>query len=161
MSFQQVSTSRTQMTDIGWGKLQAYEAYGRAGDKKEDFDIVSYEEALSDKYASFRHASHSMLFARNDAILWELYNCRGAVLVILFLAFHHIMSLKEQHFSYTIISLKADKLCCVPARNISTRLTNELGATLNREGRRTSISEYTDTSCNTLCFNLKQTWSKE
>ncbi|XP_048775647.1 U8 snoRNA-decapping enzyme-like [Ostrea edulis] len=69
------------MTDIGWGKLQAYEAYGRAGDKKEDFDIVSYEEALSDKYASFRHASHSMLFARNDAILWELYNCRGAVLM--------------------------------------------------------------------------------
>jgi hypothetical protein len=75
------------MTDIGWGKLKAYEAYGRVGDKKEDFDIISYEEALSDKYTSFRHASHSMLFARSDAILWELYNCRGAVLVIPFLSF--------------------------------------------------------------------------
>lgn len=70
------------MADIGWGQLQAYEAYGRAGDKKEDFNIISYEEALSDKYSSSKHASHSMLFARNDAILWDLYNTRGTVLVI-------------------------------------------------------------------------------
>lgn len=70
------------MADIGWGQLQAYEAYGRAGDKKEDFNIISYEKALSDKYSSSKHASHSMLFARNDAILWDLYNTRGTVLVI-------------------------------------------------------------------------------
>ena len=70
------------MAEIGWGQLQAYEAYGTAGDKKEDYDIVSYEEALSDKYSAFKHASHSMLFARNDAILWDLYTCRGAVLVM-------------------------------------------------------------------------------
>lgn len=69
------------MADIGWGQLQAYEAYGRAGDKKEDFNIISYEEALSDKYSSSKHASHSMLFARNDAILWDLYNTRGTVLM--------------------------------------------------------------------------------
>ncbi|XP_022342132.2 U8 snoRNA-decapping enzyme-like [Crassostrea virginica] len=69
------------MAEIGWGQLQAYEAYGRAGDKKEDYDIVSYKEALSDKYSTFKHASHSMLFARNDAILWDLYTCRGAVLM--------------------------------------------------------------------------------
>ncbi|KAK3084135.1 hypothetical protein FSP39_008783 [Pinctada imbricata] len=70
------------MGEEGWGWLSKYESYGRAGDSKEDFDIISYADAKSQIYADFMHASHAFIFARRpDDILWDLYKARGAVLM--------------------------------------------------------------------------------
>ncbi|XP_071178544.1 U8 snoRNA-decapping enzyme-like [Mytilus edulis] len=69
------------MTDIGWGNLAQYEHYGRVGDIKEDFDIISYEDSKGELYSSFKHASHAMLFARNDTVLWDLYKSRAAIMM--------------------------------------------------------------------------------
>lgn len=69
------------MTDIGWGHLVQFEAYGRVGDVEDDFKIIPYEESKGPTYSSFMHASHAMLFARNDAILWNLYSAKAAVLM--------------------------------------------------------------------------------
>lgn len=69
------------MTDIGWGNLAQYEHYGRVGDIEEDFDIISYEDSKGELYSSFKHASHAMLFARNDTVLWDLYKSRAAIMV--------------------------------------------------------------------------------
>ena len=71
------------MVDIGWGSIAKFEKYGRAGDHKDDFDVISYTDAKSARFANYMHASHAMIFARRDDMLWDLYEARGAVLVSL------------------------------------------------------------------------------
>ena len=91
------------MTEIGWGQLAQYEAYGRAGDTEEDFTIITYEESKGSSYSSFKHASHAMLFARTDSVLWNLYKARAAVLVICHCiqvyvhVEHYCIKLKREH----------------------------------------------------------------
>ena len=68
------------MTDIGWGWLEPFEQFGRLGDHKNDFKTVTFVEAKT-KYASFTHASHGMIYAKDDRMLWNLYNAKAAVLV--------------------------------------------------------------------------------
>ena len=79
--FFRVQILKCLMVDIGWGNLAPYEAYGRAGDCKDDFDIISYTEAKSEVYKEYMHASHAMIYARRDDILWDLYKSKAAILV--------------------------------------------------------------------------------
>ncbi|XP_046561154.1 LOW QUALITY PROTEIN: U8 snoRNA-decapping enzyme-like [Haliotis rubra] len=68
------------MEENNWGWLAPYEKFGRLGDTKDTFKTIEYSEAKT-KYSSFTHASHGMLFARDDKVLWDLYKARGAVLM--------------------------------------------------------------------------------
>ena len=65
----------------GWGFLAPFESYGKAGDVKDDFIILTKEEACSEKYKELKHASHTMIIARQNDILWEQYKIRAAVMV--------------------------------------------------------------------------------
>ncbi|XP_021374732.1 uncharacterized protein LOC110464043 isoform X2 [Mizuhopecten yessoensis] len=69
------------MSETGWGQLAPYENYGRVDDRKEDFLVISYNEATSEKYATHKHASHTMLLARDPRVLWDLYPSRAAILM--------------------------------------------------------------------------------
>lgn len=68
------------MEENNWGWLAPFEKFGRLGDSKDNFQPIEYSEAKS-KHPSFTHASHGMIFARDDRVLWDLYKARGAVLV--------------------------------------------------------------------------------
>ncbi|XP_041350464.1 U8 snoRNA-decapping enzyme-like [Gigantopelta aegis] len=68
------------MADVGWGWLEQYEQFGRLGDHKHDFETITFVEAKT-KYSSFMHASHGMIFAKDDRILWKLYKAKAAVLM--------------------------------------------------------------------------------
>ena len=63
-----------------WGHLAPLEAYGRAGDKKEDYILLDYAVAKSD-YKDKMHGSHAMIYAKDNAVLWNLYPVKAAVLV--------------------------------------------------------------------------------
>ena len=65
---------------IGWGHLAPYQAYGTAGDKKDDFKLLEYEDAKSN-FKESMHGSHAMIFARDDNVLWNLYPAKAAILV--------------------------------------------------------------------------------
>ncbi|XP_071082217.1 U8 snoRNA-decapping enzyme-like [Haliotis cracherodii] len=68
------------MEENNWGWLAPFEKFGRLGDSKDNFQPIEYSEAKS-KHPSFTHASHGMIFARDDRVLWDLYKARGAVLM--------------------------------------------------------------------------------
>ncbi|XP_045166582.2 U8 snoRNA-decapping enzyme-like [Mercenaria mercenaria] len=63
-----------------WGMLVDCESYGRHGDTKHDYKIISYEDAKT-QYKEHMHASHGMLYAKNDFILWDLYSTKAAILM--------------------------------------------------------------------------------
>lgn len=63
-----------------WGMLAHFEAYGRHGDSKHDYKVVSYKDAKT-KFMDYMHASHGMIYAKTDLILWDLYESKAAVLM--------------------------------------------------------------------------------
>lgn len=63
-----------------WGMLVDLEGYGRHGDSKHDYKTIPYTNS-KETYKDFMHASHGMLYARTDEILWELYPVKAAILV--------------------------------------------------------------------------------
>lgn len=71
-----------------WGMLVDLESYGRHGDTKHDYKVIPYGDAKT-QYKEHMHASHGMLYAKNDVILWNLYQTKAAILVSLF----HIIKL--------------------------------------------------------------------
>lgn len=69
-------------TENDWGILKDSEQYGRHGDTKHDYKVISFQTSKI-SYKDYMHASHGMLFARDNTILWELYAKRAAILVII------------------------------------------------------------------------------
>ncbi|XP_033731497.1 U8 snoRNA-decapping enzyme-like [Pecten maximus] len=69
------------MSGAYWGQLAPFEKYGRMVDRTEDFMVISYEEAMSETHTSHKHASHTMILARDPRVLWDLYPARAAILM--------------------------------------------------------------------------------
>ena len=54
----------------------------KLGDVENDFCEIDFEKSSSDfPDTEYLHASHGMLFARTDRVLWNTYNAKGMVLV--------------------------------------------------------------------------------
>ena len=66
---------------LTWGHLAPLEAYGKAGDKKEDYVLLDYAMAKSEDYKDKMHGSHAMIYAKDNNILWNLYPMKAAILV--------------------------------------------------------------------------------
>ena len=64
-----------------WGHLAPLEAYGKAGDKKEDYILLDYAVAKSLDYKDKMHGSHAMIYAKDNTVLWNLYPMKAAILV--------------------------------------------------------------------------------
>ncbi|XP_060083283.1 U8 snoRNA-decapping enzyme-like [Ylistrum balloti] len=69
------------MSGSDWGNLAAFEKYGRMVDNMGDYSMISYNEAVSETYTTHKHASHTMLLARDPRVLWDLYQARAAILM--------------------------------------------------------------------------------
>lgn len=63
-----------------WGQLAPFEAYGRAGDRKEDYISLDYAVSKSD-YKDSMHGSHAMIYAKDKTVLWNMYTIKAAILV--------------------------------------------------------------------------------
>ncbi|KAL3852422.1 hypothetical protein ACJMK2_016064 [Sinanodonta woodiana] len=68
------------MADIGWGNLTNNEGYGRLGDTKDDYKILTYDDAKGN-YSTYMHGAHAMFYSTHDFTLWDLYNTRAAILM--------------------------------------------------------------------------------
>ncbi len=68
------------MSENPWGWLEPFEKFGRIGDSKDNFITISYSDSKV-KYPKFTHASHGMIYAKDDRLLWDLYRTRASILV--------------------------------------------------------------------------------
>lgn len=66
--------------DRTWGHLASTEHYGRITDSS-DYITVDKENLKNDPYYNSTHASHCMIFARNNNKTFGVYNPRAAILV--------------------------------------------------------------------------------
>lgn len=87
------------MSETEWGQLRPCESYGRVGDVREDCVVVPYSQALSDTYKDHKHACHTMMLARDPAVLWNLYPTRAAVLVSILTNFRTIFTAIYRYIS--------------------------------------------------------------
>ncbi|XP_069135415.1 U8 snoRNA-decapping enzyme-like [Argopecten irradians] len=69
------------MSEGNWGHLASDEKYGRLVDQVDDFKLITYDEAASESHAAHKHASHTMILARDLRVLWDLYPARAAILM--------------------------------------------------------------------------------
>lgn len=92
-----------------WGMLVDLEGYGRHGDSKHDYKTITYTDSKK-TYKDYMHASHGMLYARTDEILWKLYPLKAAILVR---TFKHILSLTCNQINIYIIYVVGVVLNCL------------------------------------------------
>lgn len=81
-----LSLIQLQLNYYFWSNMAAemcleYDHCGRLEDTGADFVDIDFSGESKSLYADYMHASHGMIFARTDRILWKSLKLRGLVLV--------------------------------------------------------------------------------
>ncbi|XP_071443707.1 U8 snoRNA-decapping enzyme-like [Hetaerina americana] len=71
------------MNDTGdntWGHLASTSQFGSLVDAN-NHQYIEKDDIRSEKYKKYSHASHCMLYAKNDSKVFDIYKCRATILM--------------------------------------------------------------------------------